>query len=1186
MNFFKCGLTSVLCTIMLASSVSGYTIRTDHPRLLVTSDDVSFLKNIFIKDGDMAAADCQYWADMGAPSTKEKASLNGNQRLHLISGYSTGAQQTITFKSGMEYEYRVSVYLVSGRCKAQLYQGGGNLKTLFDTTTTGEWQTFTGTFTPYDDQGALVIRFYSYLPSGESEFYIDDVSFRRTGNPVIDNNMELSDCQYWANMGSPSTKEKADYDGSRRLHITAGYSSGATQNIVFEPGIEYEYSVSVYLVSGRCRGQLYQSGGNLATLLDTTTTGQWQTFTGNFIPESGNGPLTIRFYGYDPGGNSEFYIDDVSFRKSGNLVADHNMERDDISDWSAMGVPVTFEKSDYDSSRRLHVVAGYSQGGLQNLFFEPGAEYEYSFSAYLASGRCKAQFYQAGGNSKQICDTTTTGQLQTFTGTYVPEESLGQLALRFYGYQPGSNSEFYIDDLVFKKTGNIVKDREMDVVDCQYWANMGTPTAKEKAVFDGGSRLHIVADYGQGAAQTLAFEPGVEHEYSVTVYLADGRCKGQLYQPGGNIVQLFDTTTTGEWQTFTGTYTPQDGLGGLVVRFYAYDPGASSEFYIDDVVLTNKTSISEPPNYNLRSLMKYALAVYNDGTPNPSPADLADQDKMIDSVRSIALAAMISGDSRLIDLTIDYALAIAAKAPSSGSSDIPQRQRLLSMAYIYDWLYDELTSTEKETLRASMVAHMDYLDYFVNNPVFTGGHSRYGHTVFLGALLALYGEYGTDTTYCNGLLTEVVDNWENGFNPFQAWVANEGGYHMGWKYGASYVSPEPYMLWKSATGEAWGETWREKLGYFFIYGLRGDDTYPAAGDAWDVMLDDLATEMACFSSAALGNRYALEYLNKHNQGYAFDGYLWRYLCSNVNNSEVQPQLLSYLPQARNFGNSGYVVARDKWDDANATHMIFKSTPFYTINHQHKDQNSLVLHYKGPLLIDSGSYDPYGTTHWKNYFTRTIAHNTLIVEDSTETFYYFTEAVSNDGGQKFFDYNQTPVGYEPWTLEEITNYTKYQFGGITSFTQDSAHCYAKGDASKAYSSDKVDTYTREVNMVYESNDNSGKPLINIKDHVVLNKTLTPKIIFHCENQPVVDLSEKWIKIENSNGGGVKIEVASPANVTFNVVGGSGYEFMVDGVNYTPNYLTPAEPGAWRVEVSTTSAVTSADFEFNLKIYDVQ
>jgi len=44
-----------------------------------------------------------------------------------------------------------------------------------------------------------------------------------------------------------------------------------------------------------------------------------------------------------------------------------------------------------------------------------------------------------------------------------------------------------------------------------------------------------------------------------------------------------------------------------------------------------------------------------------------------------------------------------------------------------------------------------------------------------------------------------------------------------------------------------------------------------------------------------------------------------------------------------------------------------------------------LNYKGRLLIDSGQYDSYGSGHWKNYYTRSIAHNTMVAYDPDEEY---------------------------------------------------------------------------------------------------------------------------------------------------------------------------------------------------------
>ena len=132
-------------------------------------------------------------------------------------------------------------------------------------------------------------------------------------NRVLDGDMSMADTALWMTMGTPILKEKTEFGANRRLHITGGYASGAFQSITnFIPGMAYQYSISVYLVSGRAKAQLYQ-GSLLKDLYDFISPAKsWQTFTGTYIPNAN--AMIIRFYGYDPAGPSEFYIDDISFK--------------------------------------------------------------------------------------------------------------------------------------------------------------------------------------------------------------------------------------------------------------------------------------------------------------------------------------------------------------------------------------------------------------------------------------------------------------------------------------------------------------------------------------------------------------------------------------------------------------------------------------------------------------------------------------------------------------------------------------------------------------------------------------------------------------------------------------------------------------------------------------------------------
>lgn len=85
---------------------------------------------------------------------------------------------------------------------------------------------------------------------------------------------------------------------------------------------------------------------------------------------------------------------------------------------------------------------------------------------------------------------------------------------------------------------------------------------------------------------------------------------------------------------------------------------------------------------------------------------------------------------------------------------------------------------------------------------------------------------------------------------------------------------------------------------------------------------------------------------------------------------------------------GWMIARTGWD-ANCVIAEMKINEQFVGNHQHMDGGSFQIYHKGPLAIDAGAYSGssggYNSPNNKNYFKRTIAHNSLLVYDPDEKF---------------------------------------------------------------------------------------------------------------------------------------------------------------------------------------------------------
>ncbi|MBN1673636.1 MAG: heparinase II/III family protein, partial [Kiritimatiellae bacterium] len=80
-----------------------------------------------------------------------------------------------------------------------------------------------------------------------------------------------------------------------------------------------------------------------------------------------------------------------------------------------------------------------------------------------------------------------------------------------------------------------------------------------------------------------------------------------------------------------------------------------------------------------------------------------------------------------------------------------------------------------------------------------------------------------------------------------------------------------------------------------------------------------------------------------------------------------------LPLSRHFQATGVAVIRTGWYEPDATVVSFKCGDlFYESGHGHLDQNSFTIYRGGHPALDSGGYDFHATTHYCNYYERTVA----------------------------------------------------------------------------------------------------------------------------------------------------------------------------------------------------------------------
>lgn len=516
---------------------------------------------------------------------------------------------------------------------------------------------------------------------------------------------------------------------------------------------------------------------------------------------------------------------------------------------------------------------------------------------------------------------------------------------------------------------------------------------------------------------------------------------------------------------------------------------------------------------------------------------------------------------------------------------------------LLDWTYDDIPQILRQDLAKALYR---VLEYFMQNYVLTPSgnsyvtsHNIYNSSITMHAALALHGADGLSSSQMstvNDWYRTLVDKWENGILPAFAYFRDDDG---GWNWGAAYSMfglPRQYQLFDDmlyATDKNYyqDQSWvRESINqYWYFY--RPDHFTIHLGDA---IIDlDQANRVMYRHAAQFGDprsQYLVQVYGSskylHNTNLIFQKLLFKdFEVANI--QHPQPPLNWWADK------TGLAVSRTSWDE-DATMLWFYCAPSKRADHEHRDNNTFTIIKDKPLILDAGFYDSFGTSHYNNYYSRTIAHNSICVFDGTETYRNFGKTVSNDGGQ-----------IESDRLENLNDVfsNEHNRGEWIRYASGEAYSYQVADAAASYQTNKLDRFERHI--LYHKPDR-----VIVLDHIHLlntkSKERKAKYINHFANRPVINgkivntqvadhmLTYNGRDYKTTNGkGSVAIRTLLPESTTTTLIGGTGYEYWVNGTNYPPDSnidLVNLHPGFWRIEVEPTNVMENLTFLHTIKIGD--
>jgi hypothetical protein len=649
-----------------------------------------------------------------------------------------------------------------------------------------------------------------------------------------------------------------------------------------------------------------------------------------------------------------------------------------------------------------------------------------------------------------------------------------------------------------------------------------------------------------------------------------------------------------------------------------------------------------------------------------------------DAAQQLALAYRMTGDVSYLNAAQTFINRMLS-VPLATGTEWTQGGRVGAMAILYDWLYAELgtamvpndpqqrsyRTAMAQTIKATIAAKSSRPSDDLNNAICGAQLLKNTSTEFDCAVKPVYegwNRYGTPlqpsisgnyiTGHQHSAVTEIAlgllaigdeypevmpmldtawTHFEKGFMAARAQLSVDGGHPNGYAYGIGPM-PERVLMWRNAlntNAPLFQDDWQAKLVYPYIYGLRSDNSYPARGDDFGKSVWEYDVGYLALWAAANGNDGSAMSFYKNvavpARTSAYPMVLERLYWPLT----TQETPLGNLELSRHFRVAGSVVMRDSWDFANATLLDFKSSNLATENHQHLDQNSFSLYYKAPLLLDSGSYDEYASPHWHHYFTRSVAHNTITVFDPNERFIKYGTEYSNDGGQWY-----PSVTYP--TLEEIKPGASNYLDGVSTYESGHNFTLVTGNASKAYSSVKLNQsngFLRTVAFL-PAPKFWQKPVTVVFDSVRVTGTQAATFVLHPGSDPVADVAAQSAgngqytlpfadnaarQFTIRNGAGMlTAQTLLPQNAKVAKIGGTSgsscsqidassgtnkgtvngncaftvRERQTNGTFVWRNYpirsnsarVSP-EMGAWRLEMTTPDAVVAGSTQYFLNVFSV-
>lgn len=436
-----------------------------------------------------------------------------------------------------------------------------------------------------------------------------------------------------------------------------------------------------------------------------------------------------------------------------------------------------------------------------------------------------------------------------------------------------------------------------------------------------------------------------------------------------------------------------------------------------------------------------------------------DCQELIYAIRHLAVSGKVTDNQAHLDRAKEWLLSACdwdvEGATSRAYTDEWAFRVNVAFAWGYDWLYDQLTEEERETVRAVLLARTrqtaDHLIKHANIHLFPyDSHAvRAVSAVLMPACMAMWDEEPEAKEW----LDYSIEFLSTVYTP---WGDNQGGWAEGphyWMTGMAYLT-EAANLVKAYMGiNLYERPFFQETGNFPLYTKSPSTRRATFGD--DSTMGDLVCAKLGYNvrqyAGVTGNpafQWYHEEILRLNPG--TDMMFYNYGWWDFNFDELMYQtdwpVVNAVPpkdldKVKWFKGVGWAAIQHRMDDPDQQiQFVMKASKYGSISHSHGDQNAFCMYGFGEdLAIQSGYYVAFNSSMHQTWRRQTKSKNAILI----------------NGKGQYADKDKVLALRSSGKLETVEEHED--------------HVYIKGDATAAYQhfNPSVTSVTREVYFVRDS-----------------------------------------------------------------------------------------------------------------------